>query len=168
MPIIVAAHQRIQNGKSPIEPSSELSHAANFLYLLSGDEPDVETVRLFDRDLVLHAEHGSNASAFAARVVTGTDANVYASLTAAIATLSGPTHGGDAENVMLMAQQVGKPENAIEYVKQKCKNKEPIMGFGHRVYRAEDPRARHMKEGVRKLAEKKGSAALVRNFTVTG
>ena len=156
VPIIVAAHQRIRKGKSPIEPSSELSHTANFLYLLTGNEPDEETAQLFDRDLVLHAEHGSNASAFTARVVTGTDANVYASLTAAIAALSGPAHGGAAENVMLMAQEVGEPENAIEYVKQKRKNKEPIMGFGHRVYRAEDPRARHMKEGVKKLSEKMG------------
>ena len=156
VPIIVAAHQRIRNGISPIEPSSELSHAANFLYLLTGNEPDEESAQLFDRDLVLHAEHGSNASAFTARVVTGTDANVYASLTAAIAALSGPAHGGAAENVMLMAQEVGKPENAIEYVKQKRKNKEPIMGFGHRVYRVEDPRARHMKEGVKKLSEKMG------------
>ena len=156
VPMIVAAHQRIRNGKSPLEPSSELSHAANFLYLLTGNEPDEETAQLFDRDLVLHAEHGSNASAFTARVVTGTDANVYASVTAAIAALSGPAHGGAAENVMLMAQEVGKPENAIEYVKQKRKNKEPIMGFGHRVYRAEDPRARHMKEGVKRLSEKMG------------
>ncbi len=156
VPMIVAAHQRIRNGKSPLEPSSELSHAANFLYLLTGNEPDEETAQLFDRDLVLHAEHGSNASAFTARVVTGTDANVYASVTAAIAALSGPAHGGAAENVMLMAQEVGKPENAIEYVKQKRKNKEPIMGFGHRVYRAEDPRARHMKEGVKRLSKKMG------------
>ena len=156
VPMIVAAHQRIRNGLSPVDSSEHLSHAANFLYMLEGKEPDSDAAELFDRDLVLHAEHGSNASAFTARVVTGTDANVYASVTAAIAALSGPAHGGAAENVMLMAQEVGKPENAVEYVKRKRKNREPIMGFGHRVYRAEDPRAKHMKAGVKNLSEKMG------------
>ena len=156
VPMIVAAHERIRNGKSLVEPSDSLNHAAHFLYLLTGTEPSDEAAKLFDRDLVLHAEHGTNASAFSARVVTGTDANLYASITAAIAALSGPAHGGAAENVMKMAQEIGKPENAAEYVKQKRKNKEPIMGFGHRVYRAEDPRARHMKEGVQKLSQEMG------------
>ena len=118
--------------------------------------PTDEAIDLFDKDLVLHAEHGSNASAFTARVVTGTDANVYASITAAIAALSGPAHGGAAENVMTMAQEVGKPERAVEYVKERRKNRLPIMGFGHRVYRAEDPRARHMKAGVKRLSEQMG------------
>ena len=156
VPMLVAAHHRIRNDKDPVAASDSLSHAANFLYMLDGNQPDEEAAGLFDRDLILHAEHGSNASAFTARVVTGTDANVYASVTSAIAALSGPAHGGAAENVMLMAQEVGKPENAAEYVKQKRRNKEPVMGFGHRVYRAEDPRAKHMKEGVKRLSEQMG------------
>ncbi len=156
VPMIIAAHENIRNGRDPVAPSTELGHAAHFLYQLSGEKPSVDATELFDRDLVLHAEHGSNASAFTARVVTGTDANVYASVTAAIAALSGPAHGGAAENVMKMAQEVGKAENAAQYVKTKRGNREPVMGFGHRVYRAEDPRARHMKEGVKKLSIEKG------------
>lgn len=156
VPMIVATHDRIRNGKDPIEPDESMSHAAHFLYQLTGKQPSEEAIELFDKDLVLHAEHGSNASAFTARVVTGTDANLYASVTAAIAALSGPAHGGAAENVMIMAQKVGKPENAVEYVKERRRNRLPIMGFGHRVYRAEDPRARHMKEGVKQLSEQMG------------
>ena len=156
VPMIVAAHHRIRNGQDPVAPSFELTHAAHFLYLLKGRAPSDAAAELFDRDLVLHAEHGSNASAFTARVVSGTQANVYAALTAAIAALSGPAHGGAAENVMKMAEEVGHPGNAAAYVKEKRKKKEAIMGFGHRVYRAEDPRARYMKEGVRKLSQEAG------------
>jgi len=105
---------------------------------------------------VLHAEHGSNASAFTARVVAGTEANLHAAVTAAIAALSGPAHGGAAENVMKMAQEIGEAANAAEYVKRKRANREAVMGFGHRVYRAEDPRARHMRAGVEKLSKEMG------------
>ena len=109
-----------------------------------------------DTDMLLHAEHGSNASSFTARVVAGTQANLHAAITAAIGALSGPAHGGAAEDVMHMAHEVGDPAKAVEYVKRKRKNREAIMGFGHRVYRAEDPRARHMKAGVEKLSKEKG------------
>jgi citrate synthase len=109
-----------------------------------------------DTDMVLHAEHGTNASAFAARVVTSTEANLHASVTAAVAALSGPAHGGAAENVMRMAQEVGDPARAADYVKTKRKNREAVMGFGHRVYRAEDPRARHMRAGVERLSREMG------------
>jgi len=156
VPMIVAAHDRIRHGNDPVEPDVSLSHAAHFLYLLSGEPPSDTATELFDKDLILHAEHGSNASTFAARVVVGTDANVYAAMTAAIAALSGPAHGGAAENVMIMAKEVGKPERATEYVKERRRNRLPIMGFGHRVYRAEDPRARHMKAGVKLLSEQLG------------
>lgn len=156
VPMIVAIHDRIRNGKDPIDPDESMSHAAHFLYQLTGKQPSEEAIELFDKDLVLHAEHGSNASAFTARVVTGTDANIYASVTAGIAALSGPAHGGAAENVMIMAQEVGKPENAVEYVKERRRKRLPIMGFGHRVYRAEDPRARHMRKGVKRLSEQMG------------
>ncbi len=156
VPMIIAAHDRIRNSQAPVEPDRSLSHAAFFLHQLTGELPSDGATELFDKDLILHAEHGSNASAFTARVVTGTDANVYASVTAAIAALSGPAHGGAAENVMVMAKEVGKPENAVEYVKERRRNRLPIMGFGHRVYRSEDPRARHMKEGVKRLSEEMG------------
>ena len=156
VPMIVAAHQRLRQGLEVLEPKPELSHAAHFLFLISGEVPSDDAARLMDLDLILHAEHGSNASSFTARVVTGTDANLHASITAAIAALSGPAHGGAAEDVMHMAREIGDPANAADYVKRKRANKEAIMGFGHRVYRAEDPRARHLRDGVERLSIEKG------------
>ena len=156
VPMIVAAHEAIRNGKVPIAPDPALSHAANFLYMLKGEPPSADAAKLMDTDMILHAEHGSNASAFTARVVAGTDANLHAAITAAIAALSGPAHGGAAENVMKMALEIGDASKAADYIKAKRAAKEPVMGFGHRVYRAEDPRARHMRAGVEKLSREMG------------
>ena len=156
VPMIVAAHHRIRRGEDPVAPRLELGHAANFLYMLKGEVPSEDAASLMDTDMVLHAEHGSNASSFAARVVVSTDANLHAGLTAAVAALSGPAHGGAAENVMHMAKAIGEPAKAAAYVKEKRKARQPIMGFGHRVYRAEDPRARHMREGVKRLSREMG------------
>jgi citrate synthase len=156
VPLIVAAHENIRNGRDPVPPNPRLGHAANFLYMLKGVEPSADAGKLMDMDMILHAEHGSNASAFTARVVAGTEANLHAAVTAAVAALSGPAHGGAAENVMRMAQEIGEPANAAQYVKRKRAAKEAVMGFGHRVYRAEDPRARHMRAGVEKLSREIG------------
>ena len=156
VPMIVAAHEHIRNGRAPIAPDPALGHAANFLHMLLGKRPDADTARLMDTDMILHAEHGSNASTFTARVVAGTDADLHAAVTAAIAALSGPAHGGAAENVMHMAKEIGDPAKAAEYVKKKRAAREAVMGFGHRVYRAEDPRARHMRAGVEKLSRDMG------------
>ena len=156
VPMIVAAHHRIRQGLPLVPPDNSLNHAGNFLQMLKGERPSEDAVELMDMDLVLHAEHGTNASAFTARVVAGTDANLHAATTAAIAALSGPAHGGAAEQVMLMAQEIGAPENAAAYVKAKRANREAVMGFGHRVYRVEDPRARHMREGVKRLSQEMG------------
>ncbi|MGE3960306.1 MAG: citrate/2-methylcitrate synthase [Dehalococcoidia bacterium] len=156
VPLIVAAHHRIRQGLEPVESDPGLGHAANFLYVLEGERPSEDAARLMDLDLILHAEHGTNASSFTARVVAGTDANLHASVTAAVAALSGPAHGGAAENVMKMAMEIGEPENAAAYVKALRDDRKPVMGFGHRVYRTEDPRARHMREGVKRLSEEKG------------
>jgi len=156
VPMIVAAHEHIRNGRGPVAPNAALGHAANFLYMLKGTEPSADAAKLMDVDMILHAEHGSNASAFTARVVAGTEANLHAAMVAAIAALSGPAHGGAAENVMRMAQEIGDPARAAEYVKAKRGNREAIMGFGHRVYKAEDPRARHMRAGVEKLSREMG------------
>jgi len=156
VPMIVAAHEHIRNGREPVPPSEQLGHAANFLYMLKGKAPSADTAALMDVDMVLHAEHGSNASSFTARVVAGTDADVHGAITAAIAALSGPAHGGAAENVMRMAQEIGDASKAAEYVRKKRASKEAVMGFGHRVYRAEDPRARHMRAGVEKLSREMG------------
>ena len=156
VPGIVMAHHAIRRGKDPVKPSSTLSHAANFLYMLEGNEPSADAANLMDKDFVLHADHGSNASAFTARVVAGTAADVHGAVTAGIAALSGPSHGGAAENVMQMAKEIGKPENAADYVRGLLSNRQRVMGFGHRVYKAEDPRARHLREGVKNLSEEMG------------
>jgi len=155
-PMIVAAHDNIRNGRALVAPDPALGHAANWLWMLKGKKPSADAARLADIDFILHAEHGSNASAFTARVVIGTEANLHAAVTAAIAALSGPAHGGAAEDVMKMAVEIGEPENAAEYVKAKRKAREPVTGFGHRVYRTEDPRARHMREGVERLGREMG------------
>ncbi len=149
---VVATHHALREGRAPTPPDPALGHAANFLAMVLGEPPSERAARLMDKDLILHAEHGSNASSFTARVVAGTDANLHAALTAAVAALSGPAHGGAAENVMRMAQAIGDPERAADYVKALRANREPVMGFGHRVYRAEDPRARHLREDVKALS----------------
>jgi citrate synthase len=154
--MIVAAHDAIRNRRGVIDPDPELSHAGNFLWMLSGKRPSAEAARLLDMDLILHAEHGSNASSFAARVVIGTEADLHAAMTAALAALSGPAHGGAAEDVMRMAGEIAEPERAADYVRARRKAGEPVTGFGHRVYRTEDPRARHMRDGVAQLSAERG------------
>ncbi len=157
VPTLIAAHEAIRNGRDPVAPDSDLSHAANWLWMLKGEKPSEDAARLADVDFVLHAEHGANASSFAARVTVGTEANLHGAIVTALSTLAGPAHGGAAEDVMKMVKEIGTPENAADYVKAKRKNREAVTGFGHRVYRAEDPRARHMREGVRKLGEEVGA-----------
>lgn len=156
VPMIVAAHHAIRNGLPIPVADDRLGHAANFLWMITGKMPSPDAALLMDRDLILHAEHGSNASSFAARVVIGTEANLHAALVAAIAALSGPAHGGAAEDVMRMAQEIGEPEKAAAYVKARRASGEAVTGFGHRVYRTEDPRARHMRDGVEKLSREMG------------
>jgi citrate synthase len=156
VPMIVAAQARIRAGEAPVAADQTLSHAGNLLWLLTGKKPSADATTLIDRDLIIHAEHGSNASSFAARVVIGTEANLHAAITAAIAALSGPAHGGAAEDVMKMAEEIGDPARAAAYVKDKRDAGTAITGFGHRVYRAEDPRARHMRAGVERLSKEMG------------
>ena len=157
VPMIIAAHEHIRNGRAPVPADPSLSHAANWLYMLKGELPSDDAARLADVDFILHAEHGANASAFAARVTVGTEANLHGAMVTALATLAGPAHGGAAEDVMKMVQEIGTPDKAAAYVKAKRAAREAVTGFGHRVYRAEDPRARHMREGVRKLGEEMGA-----------
>ncbi|MGR3659798.1 MAG: citrate/2-methylcitrate synthase [Paracoccaceae bacterium] len=156
VPMIVAAHEAIRNGRKPVAPDPKLGHAANWLWMLKGKKPSADAAHLADVDFILHAEHGSNASAFAARVTVGTEANLHGAIVTALSTLAGPAHGGAAEDVMKMVNEIGEPENAADYVKTKRKNREAVTGFGHRVYRAEDPRARHMRDGVKKLSREMG------------
>ena len=155
-PSVVAAHHRIRGGLEPVAPGEDLSHAANFLYMLDGKEPSKEAVAAMDLDFLLHAEHGANASAFAARVTASTLADMHSAIVTAIGTLKGPLHGGAAEAVQEMTEEIGDPSRAEEYIKAKIARGERIMGFGHRVYKAEDPRARHMREKSRSLGESTG------------
>ncbi len=157
VPMIIAAHEALRNGRTPIAPDPALSHAANWLWMLKGEKPSPSAARLADVDFILHAEHGSNASSFAARVTIATEANLHGAIVTALSTLAGPAHGGAAEDVMKMVQEIGTPENAAAYVAAKRKNREAVTGFGHRVYRREDPRARHMRDGVRQLGEEMGA-----------
>jgi len=157
VPMIIAAHEHIRNGRAPVPADPSLSHAANWLYMLKGERPSEDAARLADVDFILHAEHGANASAFAARVTVGTEANLHGAMVTALATLAGSAHGGAAEDVMKMVQEIGSPDKAAAYVKAKRAAREAVTGFGHRVYRAEDPRARHMREGVRKLGKEMGA-----------
>jgi citrate synthase len=156
-PSIVAAHVRLRNGDKYISPNPNLSHAANFLYMLNGREPDLLDAKLIDKDLILHAEHGLNASSFTARVVASTQSDMYSALTAGIAALKGPAHGGAAEGVMKQAQDIGDESNTVEYVKNLLSSGGRIMGFGHRVYKTADPRALILKVDAKSLSERKGN-----------
>ena len=155
-PTIVAAHARIREGKEALEPNPSLSHAANFLYMLFGEEPAEEDSKLIDKDFVLHAEHGINASAFGARVAASTQADLHCAVTTGISVLKGPSHGGAAEEVMKMTQEIGTEENAENYVRETIRGGGRIMGFGHRVYKAVDPRSLHLQDDARELGERKG------------
>jgi citrate synthase len=153
---IVAALDRIRNGKELLASRPELSHAANFLYLLNGREPmDVEAHAL-DIALILHADHEFNASTFAARVTAGTLADIYAAITSAIGALSGPLHGGANEQVMKMLLKVGAPDNVDRFVAERIAAGEKIMGIGHAVYRTEDPRAAHLKRMSEEIGKRQG------------
>ena len=156
IPIIIAAHQRKRNDMEIVPPNRKLSHSANWLFMLNKEIPTKEAEKLTDLDFILHAEHGSNASSFAARVTIGTKAGIYDAFVTAISTLTGPAHGGAAEDVMKMINEIGEPENVDQYIQNKREKKEPITGFGHRVYKKEDPRAVHLKDGLHKLSIEMG------------
>ena len=156
VPTVVAAHARIRDGKDVVAPDESLSHAGNFLYMLFGERPESEDTSLIDRDLVVHADHGINASAFTARVAASTRTDIHAAITAGVATLKGPIHGGAAEGVMKMALEIGSRDRARDYVKELRSQGKPVMGFGHPVYKALDPRSVHLRDGARALSDRKG------------
>jgi len=155
-PTIVATHARVRDGKDLIAPDSNLNQAANFLNMLFGELPEQVDSDLIDKDFVLHAEHGINASSFGARVAASTVADLHCAVTTGVAVLKGPSHGGAAEEVMKMAQEIGTEENAENYVRERLDSGGRIMGFGHRVYRAIDPRSVHLQEDAKALGERKG------------
>lgn len=160
LPTIVAAFARIRKGLDPIAPRKDLSFAANFLYMLTGKEPEKIAEEALNKALVLHADHELNASTFTARVCVATLSDIYSGITAAIGALKGPLHGGANEAVMKMLTEIGSLENVEPYIRGKLNKKEKIMGFGHRVYRKGDPRAKHLKEMSKKLTELTGEPYL--------
>ncbi|HZK76029.1 MAG TPA: citrate synthase [Candidatus Kapabacteria bacterium] len=156
MPLIVAYFNAARNGKPFPEPKSSLSHAANFLYMLLGKEQDAEVVKMFDSALILHADHEFNASTFTGRCIAATLSDIYSAVTGAIGALKGPLHGGANEQVMKMLLKVGDPAKASEWITDALARKEKVMGFGHRVYRTEDPRATHLRKFSEAMGKRTG------------
>ena len=154
VPTIIASWHRIRNGLEIIDPDASLSHAANFLYMMSGEKPDTEVEKIFDVCLILHADHTFNASTFTARQVASTRAHMYSAASAAIGALSGELHGGANTEVMKMLLEIGEVDKVELWIKEKLIQGEKIMGMGHAVYKTYDPRAQVLKELSRKLAGK--------------
>jgi len=156
---IVAAWDRIRNGKAPVDPDPSLGHAANFFYMLNGEVPDDDLAGFFDAALVLHAEHSFNASTFAAREVASTRAHMYASVTAAVGSLSGTLHGGANTRVMNMLKDIGSADKVEDYVQNILDTGGVIMGLGHAVYQTDDPRAHILAPMSQTLGERAGDTS---------
>ncbi len=162
VPNIVANSYHLLNGEDPIEPRQDLPYSANFLYMITGKVPSKREERIFDRSLVLYSEHELPNSTFTARVIASTLSDLYGALTGAVASLKGHLHGGANEAVMEMLKEAGTVEKFEEMLYTKLKNKEKVMGFGHRVYMKKmDPRALMMKEALKELCEEKGDHSLL-------
>ncbi|QSO52304.1 citrate synthase [Alicyclobacillus curvatus] len=159
VPTIVTAYERIRQGLDPVEPDEALSMAASFFYLLTGTKPDEFTENAFNIALILHADHELNASTFSARVTAATLSDMYSAMTSAVGTLKGPLHGGANEQVMKMLLEVGSVDSVQSYIDEALANKKKIMGFGHRVYRTEDPRATHLRRLSKEAGERAGNTA---------
>ncbi|MGI0481182.1 citrate synthase [Geminocystis sp. CENA526] len=156
IPTMVAAFAQMRNGNDPIKPSEHLNYSANFLYMLTEKEPEPLEARIFDVCLMLHAEHTMNASTFSAMVTASTLTDPYAVVASAVGTLAGPLHGGANEEVLLMLEQIGSVENVRPYIEDCIKHKKKIMGFGHRVYKVKDPRAKILQQLAERLFELTG------------
>lgn len=156
IPTMVAAFAQMRNGNDPIKPSEHLNYCANFLYMLTEKEPEPLEARIFDVCLMLHAEHTMNASTFSAMVTASTLTDPYAVVASAVGTLAGPLHGGANEEVLLMLEAIGSVKNVRPYIEDCIKNKKKIMGFGHRVYKVKDPRAKILQQLAERLFELTG------------
>jgi len=160
-PTILAAYFRIGQGKDPIQPRADLSTAQNFLHMMFGGEPDPIASRVLDVALVLHADHGMNASTFSAIVTAATLSDMYAAITSAVGTLKGPLHGGANEGVIDNLLEIGSIDRVDAWVRDKVERHEKIMGFGHAVYRAYDPRATELKRIAKEMGPRAGSTKWV-------
>ncbi len=154
--MLAAAWDRIRNGKEVVAPDTNLGIAENFLYMLRGEKPDADEAKMFDIALILHADHELNASTFTTRVVAGTLADMYGAVTAGIAALAGPLHGGANTNVMKMLIEIDDPAKIDSWLEKALDEKRKIMGIGHAVYKTEDPRATWLRKFSKQMAEKKG------------
>ncbi len=159
-PTLIAYFDRFRSGMPVVRPRQDLSFAENFLYMLNGEVPTETMARAFDICMILHADHGLNNSTFTARVIISTLSDVYSALTGAIGSLKGPLHGGANEGVMKMLNEIPSVDDVEEYIDGKLKRKEKIMGFGHRVYKAPDPRATDLRKLAKQLAEDTGNQEL--------
>lgn len=155
-PALVATSDRLRRGLEPVQPNPDHNIATSFLYLLRGEVPSEHEARIFDVCLILHADHEFNASTFAARVIAGTLATIYAGVTGAISALSGPLHGGANTAVMKTLLEIGSVENVEPFIKRALAEKRKIMGFGHAVYKTEDPRATHLRRFSKEMGERAG------------
>lgn len=158
IPTVVAAWDRIRNGKDLVSPDKSLNIAENFLYMLRGEKAEADEARMMDICLILHADHELNASTFTTRVVAGTLADIYGAVTAGIAALAGPLHGGANTKVMESLLQIGEVENVESWLDKKLENKEKVMGIGHAVYKTEDPRATWLRKFSKQMGEKTGNS----------
>ena len=158
LPSVIAAFQRFKEGKEPVDARDDLSHGANFLYMLRGEAPDPEEGRIMDRNFVLLAEHGLNASTFTARVVASTLSTCYCSISAAIGALYGSLHGGANARVLDMVEEIGSEENVDAWLDEALAAKRKIMGMGHRVYKVRDPRAGIIERDMKRLASLNGAS----------
>jgi len=155
-PTMIATYHRQRSGLEPVDPNPKLPHAANFLFMLTGAEPEEEFARAFDVCLILHADHTMNASTFVARVVASTLSDMHSAITAAIAALKGPLHGGANEAVHHMLEEIGDVDAVEPYIRDLLRRKQKVMGFGHRVYKGEDPRAAHLRRLSREIGQRAG------------
>jgi 2-methylcitrate synthase len=155
-PTLIATFDRLRTGREVVPPNPSLGHAANFLWILHGTEPDPEDAAVLDTTFTLYADHTLNASTFTARIIASTLSDTFSAMTGAIGALKGPLHGGANEEAQKMAEEVGKPENAEAYVRDRLARHEKIFGFGHAVYKTMDPRATVLKEMCRELGERCG------------
>ncbi|MGN4239219.1 citrate synthase [Staphylococcus equorum] len=157
---LVTAYARVREGKGVVKPNSDLNYAGNFLYMLRGELPTDIEVEAFNKALVLHADHELNASTFTARCAVSSLSDMYSGIVAAVGSLKGPLHGGANERVMSMLSEVKSIDEVDNYIDKKIENKEKIMGFGHRVYKDGDPRAKYLKEMSRKITAETGQSQL--------
>ena len=155
-PTFLAMYHRLRTNQETVDPSPKLGHAANFLYMLTGVEPSPEDADTLDTTFTLYADHTMNASTFTARIIASTLADIHSAITGAIAALKGPLHGGANEESMKMLEEVGSPERAEAYIRDRLDRKQKIMGFGHAVYRTMDPRARILKKMAKDTGERHG------------